>query len=135
MKATFRTMLGKIRCSLNYIANEQLVQSFKNYKFTGHNPRHEPFDTYDKLMGCATSALRKRYSNSNSSYYSRSRWTPELNRCKDNLSFHFREWKEIGFRKATDCIEYNRYIIARKNFRKAVKSAQNKKLYKKYINI
>ena len=55
--------------------------------------------------------------------------------CKDNLSFHFREWKEIGFLKATDYIEYNRYILARKNFRKAVKSAQNKKLYKKYINI
>ena len=54
--------------------NEQLVQSFKNYKFTGHNLDNELFDTYDKLMGCATSALRKRYSNSNSSYYSKSWW-------------------------------------------------------------
>ena len=62
-------------------------------------------------------------------------WTPELTRCKNILSFHFNKWRENNFSKDENCVAFNRYQIPRKNFRRAVKEAQNKKLYQKYVNI
>ena len=66
---------------------------------------------------------------------SKSWWTSELSRCKNTLSFHFHQWKTTNFSKDKNCVTYNRYLMARKIFRNAVKSAQNDKLYKKYITI
>ena len=61
--------------------------------------------------------------------YTKPWWTPELTRLKEVLSTHFKAWKNQGFPKDINNIYHNRYLLARKNFRKAVKYSQNKKVY------
>ena len=62
-------------------------------------------------------------------------WSPELSRSKQILSTHFNSWREDGFPRDPEYVSFNRYQLARKNFRKAVKSAQNKIVFTKYMNI
>ena len=115
--------------------NERLTEAFTNHKFLAENLETQLLETYDLIVDCATSAYNSRYHNNNRSAASKSWWTPELSRCKNILSFHFQQWSATDFLKDQNCIAYNRYQMARKNFRNAVKSAQNKKLYKQYITL
>ena len=50
------------------------------------------------------------------------------------LSTHFKIWKEHGFPRNEQNIYYNRYFLARKNFRKVVKKSQNKNIYDNFFN-
>ena len=61
--------------------------------------------------------------------YARSWWTPELSHLKMSLTTHFNNWKEQNFPRDNDNVLFNRFVLARKMFRKAVKHAQNKKIY------
>ena len=61
--------------------------------------------------------------------YARSWWTPELSQSKLSLTTHFNNWKSQNFPRDEDNVFFNRYILARKTFRKGVKDAQNKKIY------
>ena len=67
--------------------------------------------------------------------FSKPWWNQETNNAKELLSAHFNAWKENGFSKENEDVFYNRYILARKNFRKTIKNAQNKKIYDTYIKI
>ena len=51
------------------------------------------------------------------------------------MSTHFNNWKLANFPKDDDNTLFNRYKLARTNFRKAVKAAQNKLIYDKYMKI
>ena len=118
------------------IYNEQLNNTFSNYKFKNTNVETQLLETYNRITNCAKSAFKSRYHPKNDSPVSKSWWTPEVNRCKNILSLHFQQWKTINFSKNTDSVIYNRYLMARKFFRKAIKSAQkNDRLHKKYITI
>ena len=66
--------------------------------------------------------------------FSKKWWTPQLSDAKRVLSTHFMSWKEAGFPKDGGQI-HCRYLLARKNFRKQVKYAQNQLITKKYITI
>ena len=68
-------------------------------------------------------------------HYSKQWWTPELSRSKKLLSTHFSIWKQANFPKEDDNVVFNRYKLARTNFRKAVKAAQNKLVYDKFVKI
>ena len=61
--------------------------------------------------------------------HSKSWWTPELSEHKLSLATHFNEWKQQNFPRDSENVFFNRYVLARKTFRKAVKNAQNKKIY------
>ena len=61
--------------------------------------------------------------------HSRSWWTPELTQHKHSLATHFNNWKQQNFPRDDGNVFFNRYVLARKTFRKAVKNAQNKKIY------
>ena len=115
--------------------NERLAEAFTDHRFTAENLATNLLKTYELIVDSATSASKLCYHNNPISPVSKSWWTPELSRSKNILSFHFQQWKATGFLKDQNCIAYNRYQMARKNFRNAVKSAQNKKLYKQYITI
>ena len=67
--------------------------------------------------------------------FSKKWWTPEISRTKQILSTHFNLWKEDGFPKTPESISHNRFMMSRKNFRKAIKNAQNETIYKKYSDI
>ena len=67
--------------------------------------------------------------------FSKCWWTPELTACKRILSQHFNKWRDEGFPRETDNIPFNCYQLARKNFRKAIKAAQNKIIFTKYMQI
>ena len=67
--------------------------------------------------------------------FSKSWWTPELTTCKNVLSLHFNIWRDEGFPRNADSVSFNRYRLARKNFRKAIKAAQNRIVFSKYMKI
>ena len=60
---------------------------------------------------------------------SRPWWTAELSHLKQTLATHFNNWKNEHFPRDEDNVFWNRFKVARKSFRKAVKNAQNKKIY------
>ena len=84
-------------------------------------------------MESASNAYKTCYENR--STFAKKWWTPELSLSKSILSIHFRQWKESGFPKENNDIYYMRYLLARKNFRQAVKNAQNKSLHEEYNKI
>ena len=82
------------------------------------------------LLDAAISAYRTYFpEEKHKRSFNKAWWTPQLSRMKDNLSAHFKVWKTHGFSRDEDNIYLNRYLLARKQFRKAVKFAQNKKVY------
>ena len=87
----------------------------------------------DKLSKSAAKAFQICYKNRNT--IAKKWWTQELNISKSILSKHFNYSKEAGFPKEINNIIYNRYVLARKNFRQAVKSAQKISLHKEYNKI
>ena len=74
-------------------------------------------------------AFSKCFPDRQRSPYARPWWTPELSRLRLSLTTHFNNWKEQNFPRNHDNVLFNRFAIARKMFRKAVKNAQNKKIY------
>ncbi len=88
---------------------------------------------FQVLQDSATEAAEMTF-DSNRKSFSRKWWSPELTKAKRILSFHFNTWKDAGFPKDEGEI-HCRYLLARKNFRKQVKYAQNKLLVKKYVAI
>ena len=55
-------------------------------------------------------------------------WNEELSQLKQSLSFHFNNWRDANFPR-DDNVLFGRFCMARKNFRQAVKKAQNRKIY------
>ena len=72
-------------------------------------------------------AFNKCFPDRELSPYARSWWTPELSHLKMSLTTHFNNWKEQNFPRDNNNVLFNRFVLARKMFRKAVKHAQNKK--------
>ena len=56
-------------------------------------------------------------------------WTEELSELKRVLHSHFNKWRDAHFPRDADSVMFNRFRLARKNFRQAVKNAQNTKIY------
>ena len=89
---------------------------------------------HDMLLNSAREAYEATAGTPNRSF-SKSWWTPELTTCKGILSQHFNLWRDEGFPRDAENLSFNRYRLARKNFRKAIKAAQNKIVFAKYMKI
>ncbi len=95
----------------------------------------EPLKINKILIDSAQAAFSIVFPERQHEYYSKQWWTPELSRSKKLLSTHFNIWKRANFPKEDDNVIFNRYKLARTNFRKAVKAAQNKLVYDKFMKI
>ncbi|XP_065666219.1 uncharacterized protein LOC136087412 [Hydra vulgaris] len=115
--------------------NNCLNINFNRHNFTNENYDEELIKVYTVITKSASEALSQYLFGKKPSLHSKSWWTPELSRSKDILSFYFKKWRENGFLKDLNSQIFIRYRMARKNFRNAIKNAQNKNLYKKYIKI
>ena len=62
-------------------------------------------------------------------------WNDDLSQHKIILSEKFKCWKDTGFDRSEQCIEYSRYKLAKKNLRYAIKQAQNNQLINHYVNL
>ena len=87
------------------------------------------------LLDSAVAAFATTFPERKQQHFAKEWWTPELTNCKSILSTHFNEWKAANFSKDENNVFFNRYKLARTNFRKAVKAAQNKVVYEKYVKI
>ncbi|XP_065650767.1 uncharacterized protein LOC136078878 [Hydra vulgaris] len=115
--------------------NDFVNNNIKSLSLTNNNYDKELIKIYNLITKSAFEALSQHLSEKKQSLYSKSWWTPELNRSKKVLTFHFKKWRDTGFVKDLSSHIFNQYLMARKNFRNAVKKAQNYNLYKKYIKI
>ena len=87
------------------------------------------------LTDSAAEAAERTFEHNKSKKYSKQWWSSELSNAKIILSStHFNNWKAAGFPRDNGSL-HNRYLLARKNFRKQVKYAQKKNIIKKYMNI
>ena len=91
-------------------------------------PNTTPKEVCNILLKAGLLAFNKCFSDEKKKF-SKEWWTPELTNLKESLSIHFNAWKMNGFPRNEDDVNFNRYRLARKNFRKAIKFAQNKKVY------
>lgn len=89
----------------------------------------------DILSSSASKAFESCFSGRQKCSYSKEWWTPAVSNAKQLLSAHFKLWKQEGFPKNEYSPTYNRFLMARRNFRQAVKNAQNRVIYKKYTDI
>ena len=87
------------------------------------------------LTECASNAFKTSFPEKKSPTFAKKWWTPELTNCKRILSSHYNAWRDDGFPKHPENVFFNRYQLARKNFRKAIKSAQNKQIFTKLSKI
>ncbi|XP_065679036.1 uncharacterized protein LOC136093738 [Hydra vulgaris] len=115
--------------------NLNLSKAFTSYAFKEDKIEEEIQKTCLYIKNAALLAVKQCFGQKEFYKYSKPWWTPELKKIKDNLSFHFRQWQKSGYNKSTECISYKRFIYSRKNFRKAVKAAHNKKIHEKTKNI
>ena len=113
--------------------NEEVSLAFNNRSFTDNETELDWL--HDQLIKCTTNAFNKCYPNQSNRRFSKPWWSEELTQYKRILNYNFNLWKFDDFTRDPNSINYNRYQLARKNFRKAVKHAQNKLLYNHYINI
>ncbi|XP_065684255.1 uncharacterized protein LOC136096659 [Hydra vulgaris] len=117
------------------IYNHNLSDFFKDYTFIGEEIEKQSQTTCEKINNAAILAMEDCFPQKESGAYSKSWWTPEIKSCKDILSFHFKEWKKDNFSKSQECSSFNKYKLARKNFRKIIKAAHNLKINKITKNI
>ncbi len=89
----------------------------------------------DIMLASSIAAYHTTYQEKSAPPYSKDWWTPQLTTNKRILTTHFNAWRDQGFPKETDNLFFNRYRLARKNFRCAVKAAQNKIIAEKYNKI
>ncbi|XP_047127626.1 uncharacterized protein LOC124808526 [Hydra vulgaris] len=115
--------------------NQNLSDFFKDYTFIGEEIEKQSQTTCEKINNAAILAIEDCFPQKESGAYSKSWWTPEIKSCKDILSFHFKEWKKDNFSRSQECNSFNKYKLARKNFRKIVKAAHNFKINKITKNI
>ena len=87
------------------------------------------------MFASGLAAFKATYHGKSAPPFSKEWWTPQLTASKKILATHFNVWRDQGFPKDTDNVFFNRYTLARKNFRCAVKAAQNKMIAEKYIKI
>nr|XP_047135144.1 uncharacterized protein LOC124812466 [Hydra vulgaris]XP_047135145.1 uncharacterized protein LOC124812466 [Hydra vulgaris] len=116
------------------IYNHNLSAAFNYYTFNEEEIEQELKQTGEKIQNAALLAVKQCFKQQICKY-SKSWWTTDLKKCKENLSFNYKQWQKSNYNKNQECIEYKRYIFSRKNFRKAVKAAHNKKIHEKTINI
>ncbi|XP_065663972.1 uncharacterized protein LOC136085931 [Hydra vulgaris] len=116
------------------IYNHNLCVAFNYYTFNEEEIEQELKQTCEKIQNAALLAVKQCFKQQICKY-SKSWWTTDLKKCKENLSFNYKQWQKSNYNKTQECIEYKRYIFSRKNFRKAVKAAHNKKIHEKTINI
>ena len=93
------------------------------------------YEINDLLSKSANKAFEVCFSGKKKCAFSKKWWTPEVTRAKRSLSSHFNVWKDNGFPKDQNNVSYNRFRMARKNFRHSVKNAQNKTIYKHHSDI
>lgn len=87
------------------------------------------------LVESAITAFKATFPEKKTPPFAKTWWNPELSNSKHMLSIHFNAWRDEGFPKETNNIFFNRYLLARKNFRKAIKAAQNKLVFDKCTKI
>nr|XP_047144829.1 uncharacterized protein LOC124818292 [Hydra vulgaris] len=100
------------------IYNRNLSQFFEDYAFIGEAIEKQTQTTCEKINNAAALAMKECYQKKEFCIYSKSWWTPEVKLCKDILSFHFKEWKKCNYCRSQESISFNKYKLARKNFRK-----------------
>ena len=115
--------------------NTNLSHSLNDHKFNPENIDGDLQCLYELINESAKNAYKSYQLSHPKAKVSKPWWTPQLSQYKMTLSFHFNKWKSTGFDKTENNIFYNRYLMARKNFRNAVKNAQNKRIYKQYSTI
>ena len=101
----------------------------------GSVPESEAKHLNNILLDSGKSAFLTTFPQRKSQLFSKDWWNPELTRSKSILSAHFNAWRTVNFPKDENNVFFNRYQLARTNFRKAVKAAQNKLVYEKYTKI
>ncbi|XP_065654687.1 uncharacterized protein LOC136081308 [Hydra vulgaris] len=114
--------------------NNHLTNCFNYLNFTD-NYEYDLIQIYKTIAGSAQIAFKETLKSKKQCLYSKSWWTPELSRSKTILSIHFNKWRDSGFLKDLNSVTFNRYLMARKSFRKAVKLAQNNKICAQYNKI
>ena len=87
------------------------------------------------MIESGEAAFKRTFPERRSVPYAKKWWTPQLSASKRLLSFHFNAWRDDGFSKQADNIFFNRYTLARRHFRSAVKAAQNKEIFNKFTKI
>ena len=60
-------------------------------------------------------------------------WNSDLTKSRKILQTMFNEWRDKGFPKDVNNVEFNRYCFARKTFRQLVKSSKNQLVNTHYI--
>ena len=109
-------------------------QSLFSSKINSYEHDISPDILHDIMLESASAAYEAT-ANTQNRPFSKSWWTAELTTCKNVLSRHFNIWRDEGFPRDSENLSFNRYHLARKNFRKAIKAAQNKIVFTKYMKI
>ena len=121
----------------SYWKKQNFIDAYQCYlsaKLSSCENEISPGTLHDMLLESAKVAYEDTATAPNRPF-SKSWWTPELTTCKTILSQHFNIWRGEGFPRHSENISFNRYRLARKNFRKAIKAAQNKVVFTKYMKI
>ena len=114
--------------------NHQVINRLENC-ITESNLEEELLFISDILSESARTAFASVFPDRKCETFAKPWWTPALTKSKKLLSTHFNNWKSANFPKDSDNILLNRYKLARTNFRKSVKAAQNKLIHDKYMKI
>ena len=110
-----------------------LNEQFEDLEVPKTYTENHIFEVTDTLVETAFTAAEMIFPESKKKY-SKRWWTPELSEAKMQLSLHFNNWRDSGFPKDGGIV-HNRFLLARKIFRKRVKKAQNDETRKKYLLI
>lgn len=115
---------------------ETVNNTLLNYKNQGENVENDLlfFHRTLKESGIETAFA---LNNDNSFHQIKSKpwWNSELSKKKKTLQIMFNAWKAKGFPKDTDCVEFNRYRLARKDFRLLIKTCKNQSTAEHYVKI
>ena len=89
------------------------------------------------LLTAAKSAQNKFNNQNHTARYKKRKhwWNDDLSHHKNILAEAFKTWRVSQFDRSEHNISYARYKLARKNFRNAIKLAQNRKLANHYVNL
>ena len=90
---------------------------------------------HEILLQSGLAAFKSTFPDNKTAPFAKKWWTPQLTISKKVMTTHFNAWRDRGFPKDIDDVYYNRFVLARKNFRCAVKSAQNRMIAEKYMKI
>ncbi|XP_065645758.1 uncharacterized protein LOC136076212 [Hydra vulgaris] len=83
--------------------NHNLSIAFSNYTFIDEKIEAEIKITCSKIKNAALLAVKQCFGQQVTCKYSKSWWTSELKRCKDNLSFHYKQWQKSDYNKSVEC--------------------------------